>query len=397
MNRGIRSVGQMATSHLPGLIFRPTLHRKCHPPTTISLTHPQLRPRKGLRSHEKLEGVVRLSMADQEISPPPTPKQETAPNLEELVDFLYKDLPHLFDDKGIDPTAYDAAVKFRDPITRHDNIRSYLLNIATLKYLFRPKFTLHWVKQTGPSEITTRWTMVMRFLLLPWQPELVFTGTSVMKVNPETKKFIKHVDYWDSIMSNEFFSIEGLFDVIQQLWFYKTPDLETPSYQILKRTASCQIRKYDPFVVVEADGDVLSGSKGFNDVAGYIFGKNSASEKIPMTTPVFTQASDDQKSEVSIQIVLPSTKSLNSLPTPNEEGLKLRKVEGGIAAVTKFSGKPTENIVLEKEKELRSSLIRNGLKPKPGCLLARYNDPDRTWEHIMRNEVLIWLEEFSLD
>lgn len=29
-----------------------------------------------------------------------------------------------------------------------------------------------------------------------------------------------------------------------------------------------QIRKYDPFVVVEADGDVLSGSKGFNDVAG---------------------------------------------------------------------------------------------------------------------------------
>ncbi|XP_019159984.1 PREDICTED: uncharacterized protein LOC109156574 isoform X2 [Ipomoea nil] len=391
----------MATSHLPALIFRPTLHRKFHPqlPTTISLTHPQPQPqpRKGLRSHEKLKGGVRVSMADQETSPPPSPKQETDPNLEELVDFLYKDLPHLFDDKGIDPTAYDAAVKFRDPITRHDNLRSYLLNIATLKYLFRPKFTLHWVKQTGPYKITTRWTMVMRFLLLPWQPELVFTGTSVMKVNPETNKFIKHVDYWDSIVSSEFFSIEGLFDVIQQLWFYKTPDLETPSYQILKRTASYEVRKYDPFLVVEADGNTLSGSKGFKDVAGYIFGKNSESEKIPMTTPVFTQASDDQKSKVSIQIVLPSTKSLDSLPTPNEEGLKLRKVEGGIAAVTKFSGKPTENIVLEKEKELRSSLIRNGLEPKPGCLLARYNDPDKTWEHIMRNEVLIWLEEFSLD
>lgn len=60
--------------------------------------------------------------------------------------------------------------------------------------------------------------------------------------------------------------------------------------------------------------------------------------------------------------------------------------------MTKFSGKPTENIVLEKEKELRSSLIRNGLKPKPGCLLARYNDPDRTWEHIMVSTPILFLE-----
>lgn len=138
----------MATSHLPGLIFRPTLHRKCHLPATTSLSLSPLRPRKGLRSHQNLEGAVRLSMADQEISPPSS-KQETGINLVELVDFLYKDLPHLFDDKGIDPTAYDAAVKFRDPITRHDNIKSYLLNIAILKYLFRPKFTLHWVKQVS--------------------------------------------------------------------------------------------------------------------------------------------------------------------------------------------------------------------------------------------------------
>eukprot|EP00268_Persea_americana_P012585 TRINITY_DN15353_c0_g1_i3.p1 TRINITY_DN15353_c0_g1~~TRINITY_DN15353_c0_g1_i3.p1 ORF type:complete len:109 (-),score=3.44 TRINITY_DN15353_c0_g1_i3:181-507(-) len=29
-----------------------------------------------------------------------------------------------------------------------------------------------------------RWTMVMRFVLLPWKPELVFTGTSIMGINP---------------------------------------------------------------------------------------------------------------------------------------------------------------------------------------------------------------------
>lgn len=324
-----------------------------------------------------------------------TPKSTV--ELERLVDFLYEDLPHLFDDQGIDRTAYDERVKFRDPITKHDTISGYLFNISLLKNLFKPEFQLHWVKQTGPYEITTRWTMVMTFVLLPWKPELVFTGTSVMGINPSTGKFCSHVDYWDSIENNDYFSLEGLMEVIKQLRYYKTPDLESPKYDILKKTATYEVRKYAPFIVVETNGNKLSGSTGFNDVAGYIFGKNSTMEKIPMTTPVFTQALDPEMSKVSIQIVLPLDKDMNNLPDPNQEGIKLRKVEGGIAAVSKFSGKPTEDFVSEREKALRSSLIKDGLKPKTGCLFARYNDPGRTWNFTMRNEVLIWLEEFTLD
>lgn len=74
---------------------------------------------------------------------------------------------------------------------------------------------------------------------------------------------------------------------------------------------------------------------------------------------------------------------LTSLPIPNQETVRLREVEGGIAAVMKFSGKPTEDIVREKEKILRSNIINDGLNPQPGCLLARYNDPGRTWSFIM--------------
>ena len=74
---------------------------------------------------------------------------------------------------------------------------------------------------------------------------------------------------------------------------------------------------------------------------------------------------------------------MTSLPDPNQETVSLRSVEGGIAAVLKFSGKPTEDIVWEKEKELRSCLIRNGLRPKTGCSLARYKDPGRTWSFEM--------------
>ncbi|KAI4380429.1 hypothetical protein MLD38_006622 [Melastoma candidum] len=64
--------------------------------------------------------------------------------------------------------------------------RGYLFNIALLKVVFRPLFQLHWVKKTWPYKITTRWTMVMAFMPLPWKPELVFTGTSDMGVNPDT-------------------------------------------------------------------------------------------------------------------------------------------------------------------------------------------------------------------
>lgn len=94
----------------------------------------------------------------------------------------------------------------------------------------------------------------MRFVLLPWKPELIFTGTSVMGINPETGKFCSHAvgfsspvkskyrrdlmtdpltasvsliryiyiytllqDYWDSIEKNDYFSLEGLWDVMKQV------------------------------------------------------------------------------------------------------------------------------------------------------------------------------------
>ncbi|CAF2089787.1 BnaCnng74050D [Brassica napus] len=382
----------MATAaQLSGHFHRPIItaagsdHRR-----HVTTTHYLPLPRRQRNLTSRLRPCMSLQVGN-ETTPTSTV------DMEQLVGFLYKDLPHLFDDQGIDPKAYDERVKFRDPITKHDTISGYLFNISLLKNIFTPDFQLHWAKQTGPYEITTRWTMVMKFSLLPWKPELVFTGLSIMAVNPETKKFCSHLDLWDSISNNDYFSFEGLVDVFTQLRVYKTPDLETPKYQILKRTANYEVRKYEPFIVVETNGDKLSGSSGFNNVAGYIFGKNATMEKIPMTTPVFTQATDPELSAVSVQIVIPSGKDLSSLPMPNEEKINLKKLEGGFAAAVKFSGKPTEDVVRAKENELRKSLSKDGLKAKTGCMLARYNDPGRTWNFIMRNEVIIWLEEFSLD
>lgn len=148
----------MASAQLPGHIFHPN-GAVCLSPlqlkTTKAINYLPFSPSKTNSKHYGLAStktssslnskwVVRLSLVEQSL-PKPTV------NVERLVDFLYEDLPHLFDDQGIDPTAYDEHVKFRDPITKHDSISGYLFNISLLKMLFNPLFQLHWVKQVPSS------------------------------------------------------------------------------------------------------------------------------------------------------------------------------------------------------------------------------------------------------
>ena len=141
----------MASTQLSHHNFRPipgvrlTSHRLS--PTKPTTTRLPLQYFKNKSSTLKLKAdqkhikwAIGLSLVDQ--SPP-----KSTVDVERLVGFLYDDLPHLFDDQGIDRTAYDEVVKFRDPITKHDTISGYLFNITLLKTLFRPEFQLHWVKQ----------------------------------------------------------------------------------------------------------------------------------------------------------------------------------------------------------------------------------------------------------
>lgn len=44
--------------------------------------------------------------------------------------------------------------------------------------------------------------MVMKFVLLPWKPELVFTGISIMGINPQTEKFCSHVVSFNILASD---------------------------------------------------------------------------------------------------------------------------------------------------------------------------------------------------
>ncbi len=134
-------------------------------------------------------------------------------------------------------------VEFLDPITRYSDVKGYLFNIGMLRNVFSPiKFELHDLRLTAPHDVTTRWTMSMSFapakwlnLSKWWDPCLIFTGTSTYGFNQGSGKINRHIDTWDSVDNQEFFSVEAFADFWKQLLqFYRTPQLESPQYTVLK-------------------------------------------------------------------------------------------------------------------------------------------------------------------
>lgn len=328
--------------------------------------------------------------------------------MQELAVLLEADLQQLFTEKGIDLNLYDDNVCFQDPLTQYDGIQGYLFNIQFLRRVFTPWFVLHSVTETKPCELTTRWTMGMKMGWVPfaalWTPEFVFTGTSIMGINPDSGKFKSHTDTWDSIQNQEFLSSEAVKDLIAQiLQVHSTPDLETPAYLILKRFASYEVREYPGMVLAEADmalaassSDTLktltSAAAAFQTLSGYIFGANSTNTKMAMTTPVFTELTDVRPS--TMQFVVPSS-SRGALPVPRATAVSLKDEDVALYAVRKFNGIATQQTAREVADALRADLVKDGVLHASGFKMAVYNDPS-TPAFFRRNEVLIKVLEFEM-
>ena len=330
----------------------------------------------------------------------------TGTTLERLKRNLAEDLTHLFDDVGINPDLYDADVIFSDPLSTYSNFAGYAFNIRMLKSVFKPKYTMHAIEKTNEYEITTRWTMKMYLPSFPfsWNPELTFTGKSVMEMD-ETfpHKCVKHVDTWDSIENQRYLSPEAVGEVLKQVFnFAKTPEnLKTPKYATLRRYRDFEVREYEKFFVAETSVKSDTGSakmddseagQAFNRLAGYIFGKNERNEKMEMTTPVFSN-----KSRKMQFVVEESSGDVK----PADESVQVRDRERCLFAVASFSGVANKEITDDAEKKLREAMKREASKsesvrflPRRGdefVELAQYNDP-LTNPVQRRNELLIALD-----
>lgn len=196
--------------------------------------------------------------------------------------------------------------------------------------------------------------------------------------------------------------------------------IEEPRYQLLERSEKFELRRYDPIIVAEVEvvGDFEeAGSIGFRPLADYIFGNNVPAQEIAMTAPVMQQARDGEKIAMTapvmqqkrdgeeiamtapvtqeehdgrhiVRFTMPSTYSLETLPAPRNERVKLRQLEGETYAVVRYSGLWSEGNYQRHLAMLRAELRARGLVEQGEPVWARYNSPFSVW-FMRRNEIMI--------
>ena len=321
---------------------------------------------------------------DEESEATTKPSKQNPPTLtQDRAAFLERDLPHLFDDVGIDATAYADAVDFTDPVTRYSSLQGYLFNIKALKSVFSPTFTLRGVRQTGPRELTTRWTMKMEVASLPAavRPRLAFTGTSIMRVD-SNGKFCAHADTWDALPpdAQAYFSWKGAGHVVGQLTSVaRAAGGAAEAKGELLRKEEYEVREYPSLSVVSTRG---AGYTAFKTLADWI-----TENKVAMTTPVLSGGG-------AMRFVLPPGVDA----TAGADNVKIETVPGGPYAVRAFSGFATDGRAAREEAALRAALAADGLRVAPGAgaLLAVFNGPDTVLPPARLNEVWLPLAEFDL-
>ena len=179
--------------------------------------------------------------------------------------------------------------------------------------------------------------------------------------------------------------------------------IEEPDYDILENAKDFELRRYDSYLVaetfVEEDFDD-AGNEGFRRLFAYISGENRKKASISMTAPV-SQEEDYEEIAMTapvvqqreagkwrVTFVMPSEYTLETLPEPLDERVKLKKVEGKLVAALKYSGTWSRKRYEQKREELESLIQKRGLTLAGEPVFARYNPPFMPW-FLRRNEVLI--------
>ena len=158
--------------------------------------------------------------------------------------------------------------------------------------------------------------------------------------------------------------------------------LEEPDYEVLLTVGDIEFRRYDPYVLAQV---TVNGSaqdrKAFQILAGYIFGDNDSGEKMKMTAPVETRGSD-------YAFVMESKYSLDALPRPNDDRIRLFERDTRVVAALKFSGRWSDRNFRKHEQRIMTELAAMQVEATGSPELARYNSPFTPW-FMRRNEILV--------
>ena len=181
---------------------------------------------------------------------------------------------------------------------------------------------------------------------------------------------------------------------------------EEPEFTVLFQEGNLEIREYEPRIIahVKTTGNFDdASSKGFKMLADFIFGNNTinnTSKKISMTAPVSASLSskkismtapvlaENNNNEWSIAFVMPKEFTIETLPVPNNQNIRITALPKEKFAVIVFSGLVRESSYNKKVNLLNEFIKKKKLIPLSTIQIARYNPP-WTLPFFRRNELLI--------
>ena len=182
---------------------------------------------------------------------------------------------------------------------------------------------------------------------------------------------------------------------LNMAWGLSNTMLETPKYELIKKSGSYEIREYAPMIIARTQvksGYKEASSKGFRRIANYIFGGNDKSVEIAMTAPVITDSPVGANNIYEIAFVMPSAYDREELPKPNSRNVEIvgRKLE--TVATISFGGWATGEKVKKYQEKLSNWISEEGLKTAGNFMVAQYNSP---WAlpPFRHNEIIVRLSQ----
>jgi SOUL heme-binding protein len=177
-------------------------------------------------------------------------------------------------------------------------------------------------------------------------------------------------------------------------WFYmETSDIEHYGYDVIATLDEVEIRAYKPAVfstVTLADSTYKnSSSTGFRTLAGYIFGGNDRGEEIAMTSPVMME----MNSQVTMSFMVPSGRSIESLPKPNNSQIQFVEKPAITMAAIRFGGWASDEKIEKFKKKLEAELNEQGIKHTNKFAYLGYNPPFQFVNR--RNEVVVEIVDWK--
>ena len=182
-------------------------------------------------------------------------------------------------------------------------------------------------------------------------------------------------------------------------------EVEQPSFDVIGAVGPIEIRRYGPRLAAEADmgpgpGIEAGQEATFMTLAAFIFGQNRQGPTVAMTAPVAMERTAepiDMTAPVAMEpgeegrvmrFFMPAEYTLETLPRPGDDRVRIVTVPDQTLAVLRFSGEPTDDAVAGRQGELLAGLTGSNWEPvgEPGFFGY---DPPQTPPEQRRNEVFV--------